>query len=281
MNKPSKNTLLRYVALSGFLFAATIGLADSPDAAVSPATLEALASTVSPVESHISLVVDSSTFHHCCPFVGKVISPFGLRGGRRHTGTDIKLQKGDTVMAALKGVVKMARTYAGYGKLVMLTHADGLETYYAHLSKILVKPGETVEAAQPVGLGGRTGRATTNHLHFEVRRHGVAQNPERYFDFAVGSLKQTLVAGTRELVIGTHTPSALSDEPKTTDVAQVADSAFLAAAPDSQTPLYVRVQKGDTLYSLGKRHNKTVRELQALNQLNGTLLTIGQQLRVD
>ncbi len=174
----------------------------------------------------------------------------------------------------------MARTYSGYGKLVILTHSDGYETYYSHLSKLLVSAGDTVAAAQPVGLGGRTGRATTNHLHFEVRRHGVAQNPERYFDFATGSLKKALVVGARELVIGSQLQPSVDEGMKAATDAQVADSAFVAAVRDNQDPLYVRVQKGDTLYSLGKRHGKSVRELQALNQLKGTLLKIGQQLRV-
>lgn len=213
--------------------------------------------------------------------MGKVISPFGSRGGRPHTGADIKLQHGDTVIAALKGVVKMARTYSGYGKLVILTHSDGYETYYSHLSKLLVNAGDTVAAAQPVGLGGRTGRATTNHLHFEVRRHGVAQNPERYFDFAAGMLKQHLMPGVRALVIGSQHQPPVVEGSKAVAITQVADSSFVAVGPDSHTPLYVRVQKGDTLYSLGRRHGKSVRELQALNQLNGTLLKIGQQLRVN
>jgi LysM repeat protein len=230
-------------------------------------------------ESPISLVVDSSIIHCCCPYMGKVISPFGSRGGRKHTGSDIKLQHGDTVSAAMKGVVKMARTYSGYGKLVILTHRDGFETYYSHLSKLLVSVGDTIEAAQPVGLGGRTGRATTNHLHFEVRQHGVAQNPERYFDFATGALKKPLVVGARELVIGSRHQTSKTDG-SMADVAQVSDSTVRTADPTYEAPQYVQVQKGDTLYSLSRRHGKTVAELQALNQLKGTLLKIGQQLRV-
>lgn len=266
------------------------------------AQLEALASEAGALDSHFALVLDSSAIQHCCPYVGKVISPFGVRGGRKHTGSDIKLQHGDTVKAALKGVVKMARSYSGYGKLVILTHLDGYETYYSHLSTIRVKEGETVYAGQPVGLGGRTGRATTNHLHFEVRRHGKPLNPENFFDFASGTLKKPLVVGTRELLFvvrdpvtddGKPTPAANmgastnpgqpSSQPVVSVKAAIRPTANAAPAiseTSEDQAVYVRVQKGDTLYSLSKRHGTTVAQLQALNQLNGTLLKIGQRIRV-
>lgn len=111
------------------------------------------------------------------PFLGKVISPYGKRGKIMHTGTDIKLQKGDTVKAAFTGVVTKASNYYGYGKLIVVKHNFGIETYYAHLSKFLIKVNDTVTTGQPIGLGGRTGRATTNHLHFEIRCDKIPRNP--------------------------------------------------------------------------------------------------------
>jgi len=273
------NNRPRHLTFVCMFLAGTMALASNPTSEPASVNLEDLATEATPFESHLSLVVDSSVIHHCCPFVGKVISPFGSRGGRRHTGSDIKLQQGDTVKAALTGVVKMAKNYSGYGKLVIISHADGYETYYSHLSKMLVKEGESVIAAQPIGLGGRTGRATTNHLHFEVRRHGAPQNPERYFDFASGSLKKNIVVGARELVFGSHdkkhTAGAMAAQGR-----QTSDSTLTTVDVSCNDPQYVRVQKGDTLYSLGKRHGKTVKELQSLNNLKGTLLKIGQQIRV-
>lgn len=123
------------------------------------------------------------------PFKGKVISPFGYRGRRIHTGTDIKLKLNDEVYSAFDGVVRMAKRYSGYGNIVVIRHPNGLETVYSHLNKIKVKVNQEVKAGDLVGLGGRTGRATTTHLHFETRFLGQPFNPEKLLDFESYTLK--------------------------------------------------------------------------------------------
>lgn len=100
----------------------------------------------------------------------KVISPYG--GARRHAGTDLKTHANDTIYAAFAGSVTLSGVHYGYGNTVIIRHANGLETLYSHQSKNLVKKGDWVRAGQPIGLTGRTGRATTEHLHFEVRPGG-------------------------------------------------------------------------------------------------------------
>ena len=123
------------------------------------------------------------------PFKGKVISPFGYRGRRIHTGTDIKLKLNEEVYSAFDGVVRMAKRYSGYGNIVVIRHPNGLETVYSHLNKIKVKVNQEVKAGDLVGLGGRTGRATTTHLHFETRFLGQPFNPEKLLDFESYTLK--------------------------------------------------------------------------------------------
>ncbi len=123
------------------------------------------------------------------PFKGKVISPFGYRGRRIHTGTDIKLNLNDEVYSAFDGVVRMAKRYSGYGNIVVIRHPNGLETCYSHLNKIKVKVNQEVKAGDLVGLGGRTGRATTTHLHFETRFLGQPFNSEKLLDFQNFTLK--------------------------------------------------------------------------------------------
>ena len=103
---------------------------------------------------------------------GKVISPFG--GSRRHGGTDIKSKAGDTIRAAFPGEVILSGPYYAYGNFVVIRHANGLETAYSHNVRNLVKKGAWVHAGQPIALVGRTGRATTEHLHFETRVRGKA-----------------------------------------------------------------------------------------------------------
>jgi murein DD-endopeptidase MepM/ murein hydrolase activator NlpD len=119
----------------------------------------------------------------CYPLPGaKVISPFGARGGRRHTGTDLKTKPNDNILAAFDGDVVFSGPYAAYGNLIRIKHNNGLETYYSHNSKNLVKVGDKVKAGQVIALTGRTGRATTEHLHFETRVNGQAVNSNKYFD---------------------------------------------------------------------------------------------------
>lgn len=122
------------------------------------------------------------------PFKGKMISPFGYRSKSVHTGTDIKLNKGDTVRAAFNGVVRLSKRYGAYGKIVVIRHYNGLETVYGHLSKLMVNVNQKVIAGEMIGLGGRTGRASTDHLHFETRYYEEPFNPQHILDFINFSL---------------------------------------------------------------------------------------------
>ena len=94
-----------------------------------------------------------------------------------HTGLDYPAPRGTPVVAARTGVVTVARWLAGYGNTVAIRHKLGASTLYAHLSAILVRPGERVAAGQPVGRVGATGSATGPHLHFELRVRGAAIDP--------------------------------------------------------------------------------------------------------
>lgn len=115
------------------------------------------------------------------PVQGRLTSSFGLRHGRMHNGVDIQSpQSGAPVKAARSGLVHKAGRMRGYGNIVILSHGDGWETYYAHLSRIAVRPGQKVAAGQVVGYQGKTGNATGEHLHFEVRLNGRPLNPLDY-----------------------------------------------------------------------------------------------------
>ena len=128
--------------------------------------------------SHTKGVVAGSR-DGCYPLPGaKVISPYkNNRGSHRHTGVDLKTKANDPIYAVGDGVVTMSKNYSGYGKCIIIKHADGTETLYAHNSKNYVKEGEKVKSGQQIALTGRTGRATTEHLHFEVRKNGKPVNP--------------------------------------------------------------------------------------------------------
>lgn len=132
----------------------------------------------------------------CYPLEGsKVISPFG--GRRRHSGVDIKTRPNDDIKSVFDGVVRFSQPYYGYGNVIVVRHANGLETLYSHNSKNLVKVGDHVKAGQVIALTGRTGRATTEHCHFEVRVNGRIVNPSKLFDFKTRTLKTDLLGFNR------------------------------------------------------------------------------------
>lgn len=117
----------------------------------------------------------------------RVISPYG--GARRHSGVDLKTKPNDEIYAAFDGVVVASGPYYGYGNCIRIKHAYGLETLYSHQSKNIVKKGDKVKAGQVIGLTGRTGRATTEHLHFEVSFGGKRLDPAIIFDHSNHKLK--------------------------------------------------------------------------------------------
>lgn len=128
----------------------------------------------------------------------KIISPYGRRGGRSHTGVDIKTKPNDKILAAFDGIVTMSQTYYGYGKCIKIKHPHGIETLYSHNSKNLVKEGDRVKAGQVIALTGRTGRATTEHLHFECCINGRPFDPAKIFDHANHAIKLDQLTFTKQ-----------------------------------------------------------------------------------
>jgi murein DD-endopeptidase MepM/ murein hydrolase activator NlpD len=120
------------------------------------------------------------------PVDGQLRSSFGGRSdpfsgeGAFHTGVDLAAPTGTPVHVTADGVVASAGWAGAYGKLVVVDHGNGLETYYAHLSQCMVLPGQEVLRGQVIALSGGTGRATGPHIHYEVRLGGTPINPYRY-----------------------------------------------------------------------------------------------------
>ena len=120
------------------------------------------------------------------PVDGLIYSTFNASRGknRRHGAIDIVTKKGTPIASAMDGIVAVAsdggRLFRGYGKIVIINHSNGLHTVYAHCDKILVKMGQRVKRGEFIATVGRTGRATTDHVHFEVRVAGVRRDPLKY-----------------------------------------------------------------------------------------------------
>ena len=204
--------------------------------------------------------IDLTGFHMPTPST-KITSPFGPRWRRMHNGLDLKVNIGDTIVAAFDGKVRIVKyERRGYGKYVVIRHDNGLETVYGHLSKQLVEENQLVKAGEVIGLGGNTGRSTGTHLHFETRFLGIAINPIYMFDFP----KQDIVADTYTFRRTQGSKRAGSHD------TQVADG----------TIRYHKVKSGDTLSRIAKLRGVSVSTLCKLNRIKPTTtLRIGQVLR--
>ncbi|MCC7496503.1 MAG: M23 family metallopeptidase [Bryobacterales bacterium] len=133
-----------------------------------------------------ALMWQQNTMPALWPITGRLLSHFGSRSdpftgeGAFHSGLDISAPYGTPVHVAADGVVKRTEWGGGYGRLVIVDHGNGYQTYYAHLSRYEVLPGQEVRSGQVIAYSGASGRATAPHLHYEVRRGGNPVDPHRF-----------------------------------------------------------------------------------------------------
>jgi len=213
------------------------------------------------------------------PVEGPFLSPFGYRGRRVHAGVDIKLEQGDPVSVAFDGVVRMARKYSGYGNCVVVRHYNGLETLYGHLSKIKVNVNQQVSAGDIIGLGGHTGRASCNHLHFETRFQGKAFNPKQLIDFNTYSLLSDTFTVTRSTygLSRDYIPGISSDILTADDGNQKSKSNSKSA----KSKKYHTIKSGDTLSALSRKYGTSVKQICSINGIKPSKkLQLGTKIRV-
>ncbi|WP_241448704.1 M23 family metallopeptidase [Aquimarina pacifica] len=206
-----------------------------------------------------------------------VTSRFGWRRGRPHQGIDIDLQIGDSVKTLLDGKVRFARYYSSYGNVVVVRHHNGLETVYAHLSKLLVKENDVVSKGDILGKGGVTGNARGSHLHLEVRYRGKSINPEYLFEFDSDTkIRSEALFVTRKWASPRSHKSTRQSKivvHKTIDHINVSE--------ELKKKTYV-VRKGDTLHRIANEHGLAVSEICKNNSINyNSVLKIGQEIIIN
>jgi LysM repeat protein len=207
---------------------------------------------------------DESSCGYVHPFSGNVTSGFGPRRKRFHYGADIDLETGDAVGAAFDGKVRIAKTSKSYGNVIVIRHNNGLETYYAHLSKMNVEVGDEVFAGQIIGLGGNTGKSRGSHLHFEVRYLGHPIDPTEIISFT----EHKLVTDT------------LCVSKKTFDYIVEAKKAASKNKAGSKARVHV-VKKGDTLSAIARKYHTTTKAISKKNGIKTTSkLRVGQRIRL-
>lgn len=254
-----------------------------------------------PEEIECRLVSQPGDYH--CPVMGTIVSRYGPRGRRNHNGIDLGLKTGEPIYAAFSGRIRYARyNTGGFGNLIIMRHPNGLETYYAHLSRINVKAGDWVVAGQVIGYGGNTGRSRGPHLHFEVRYCDQTFDPQHIIDFATGNLRYgTFLLERSYFNIRSRATEGLEDDDEglidPSQIAAGADSTSIseailaeverkdkeaaAKAAEEAAAKYHTIRSGDTLGGLAAKYHTTVSAICKLNGITTkTTLRIGRKLRV-
>ncbi|MBR4738583.1 MAG: peptidoglycan DD-metalloendopeptidase family protein [Bacteroidales bacterium] len=198
------------------------------------------------------------------PWTARPTSHFGPRRRRFHYGLDLAQPTGEPIYAAFDGVVRISKRNKSYGNLVIIHHANGLETYYAHMSARHVSVGDQVKSGDLIGLCGNTGRSFGSHLHFEVRYMGNAINPEDVLDCAT----HDLVCDRLELTANSFR--------------KVARGGKGGGGSNVSSGGWYRVRQGDTLEKIARRNGTTVRRLCQLNGISqNKILHPGDRLKVS
>ena len=216
------------------------------------------------------------------PVKGIKTSPFGPRWGKNHNGVDLDLETGDTVVSAWAGKVRYAKfNEGGFGNLVIVRHYNGLETFYAHLSKLLVQPNDEVSAGDVIGLGGNTGHSFGAHLHFEVRFFDAPINPELLVDVVKKEQKVPKLFIHKSLFgLGSKPVEYVQPAPKQ-EIAKKTTPVKPKTTVKKETVVYHKIKSGDNLSKIASRYGTTVQNLCKLNGIKAsTPLVIGRSLRV-
>ena len=215
------------------------------------------------------IMIDLPKFSWPTPTTARVSSHFGRRRRRWHYGLDLAQPTGEPIYAAFDGVVRISKRNRSYGNLVIIHHANGLETYYAHMSQRDVAVGDHVKSGDQIGLCGNTGRSFGSHLHFEIRYMGNAMNPEDVLDCSThGLINQQL--------------TLTSDSFRKVGNSRVGGKGSGSGSGAASSSGWYRVRSGDTLEKIARRNGTTVKRLCQLNGISqNSTLRVGQKLKVS
>lgn len=170
--KSLRSGVILSAAVSALAFAAPAQATDIEGETAATTTTVAATATTSATFRTISFVA---------PVAGYAVnSSFGPRGGRMHEGIDIAAPSGTPILVAAEGVVVRTGTSSSYGRFAEVMHDNGVTSFYAHMSHVMVSEGDQLAAGGQVGEVGSTGRSSGPHLHFEIRRDGQQINPTAF-----------------------------------------------------------------------------------------------------
>lgn len=219
----------------------------------------------------------------------EVVCPFGwTKKGEFHPGVDLSVEFQTLVKSCFDGVVRMAKHYGDYELVVVIRHYNGLETVYAHLDKLCVKPGQIVHAGDVIGQAGKSGRTKECLLHFETRFMNEYFDPTLIIDFDEEDLiKNTVVLTNDDFgsipLDSLDSKNSVLPKPKATPSPKVipTDTKEANAISTNENIEYHIVQKGETLYRIATQYHISVERILELNNLSDpNKISEGQKLRI-
>lgn len=217
------------------------------------------------------ILIDPYNTPFVFPCRGNLLLNYGQIKNQFHTGVDFILPVDNSVYACFDGVVRMAKVYGNYKKMVVVRHYNGLETVYAILDKIFVKPGQIVKAGHLLGQAGISGKNVHPTFHFEVRFMNEHFNPALMLDFEERALTgNILTLESTDFVIN---PIPVKKEPGISEQT--------TPPPPTYRPTYHVIEKGETLYKIARKYNISVEELLKINNLtDNSTIYAGQKIKV-
>ena len=240
------------------------------------------------------ILVQSNNNPFFFPCIGATSVNMAYGAGKNnefHPGVDIAVKNGSPVKCCFDGVVRMAKIYGDYGRVVVVRHYNGLETVYANLSKIMVKPGQILQSGDIIGASGKSSKTGAEQLHFESRFMNECFNPSLFIDFDFMEMKEnTLILNESDLEIPATNKIGIQEEKKDRGVETKAIDAMnqpiVKEAQPKEKPNegeaeYYTVKAGDTMYRISVQHHIPLTKLLQMNNMQETdKIDIGQKIRV-
>lgn len=293
-----------------------LSAAELPNSFIGNETVHIKFSRYDPFGSGSSFEIDLDKVDYAYPIEGKFSSGYGPRGRSMHSGVDLIAPAQTPIYAVFDGVVRLAKPYSGYGNVIVIRHANGLETVYSHNSKNLVRVGQEVKMGEQIALCGRTGSATTNHLHFEVRVQGITINPTLLLDVQQKKLQSGTLRVSRsskgsisamkvkpeddkllakadqandDVIMQKEPPKANASRGVRVDgqlyevPTESAKSTESKSSSSGSKAVYHTIAKGQTLSGVAQKYSTTVKKICALNNIpydKADKVAAGRKIRV-
>ncbi|MBO4654160.1 MAG: peptidoglycan DD-metalloendopeptidase family protein [Bacteroidales bacterium] len=222
---------------------------------------------------------NNNPFFFPCPVNTSVVTRYGILKNEFHPGVDLAVKSGSPVRSCFDGVVRVARIYGDYGRVVVVRHYNGLETVYANLSKIWVRPGQILQAGDIIGASGKAPKNGVEQLHFETRFMNACFDPSMIIDFDYIELKDnTLVLNEEDLTIQEEAAEEVKAEKK--DKVKREEETADKSRQDGQAEYHI-VKAGETMYRISIQYHVPLAKLLQMNNMKETdVIDIGQKIRV-